>query len=286
MSQFLLILLAAAALLAAAGLFLLWPARPGAEKAAPLAGRCFAHRGLHTPDRTVPENSLAAFRRAVEAGYGIELDIQLSRDGQVVVFHDDTLQRVCGVQGRVDAFTLEELQAMQLHGTGETIPLFTQVLRLVAGKVPLIVELKTGPRNKELCQKALAILRDYSGPFCIESFDPRIVGWFRRHAPEILRGQLAGPPATYKGVPPGGGFILGNLLANVLGRPEFIAYDNLPRPACVRFVLRHGPLRVVWTARDAAAHDALTRENDLIIFEFYTPAPHFVPGAGQPGGEV
>lgn len=269
---------AAAAALAALVLFLLWPGRPSPEKAAPLAGRCFAHRGLHTPDLQTPENSLAAFRQAAAAGYGIELDIQLSGDGQVVVFHDDTLQRVCGAPGRVDAYPLAELQRLPLQGTGERIPLFSQVLQEVGGRVPLIVELKTGPRRRELCEKALALLQGYRGPFCIESFDPRIVGWFRRRAPGILRGQLAGPPATYHGVPPGGGFVLGNLLANLISRPEFIAYDNKPKPPLVRFVLRHGPLRVVWTARDPAAHAALARENEMIIFEFYRPDPRFTPG--------
>ena len=129
------VLLAAVILLLVA----LWPGRPSAALVAPFTGRNFAHRGLHSPDKSVPENSLAAFRLAAEAGYGIELDIQLSKDGQVVVFHDDTLDRVCGVKGRVDAYTLEQLQQMRLCKTEERIPLFTEVLRTVAGRVPLIV---------------------------------------------------------------------------------------------------------------------------------------------------
>ena len=272
-----LLVLAALFLLA---LFLLWPGHPSREKAAPFAGRNYAHRGLHSRDKSVPENSLAAFRLAAEAGYGIELDIQLSKDGEVVVFHDDTLDRVCGVHGRVDAFTLAELRAMRLCGTDEQIPLLTEVFAAVAGRSPFIIELKSGPRNTLLCEKGLALMRAYTaGPYCIESFDPRIVRWFRLHAPDLLRGQLAGPPHTYEIARPFGGAVLGNLFTNVFGRPEFIAYDNKKKPAAVRFVERHGPLKVLWTARDAADAPRVEAENDLVIFEFYRPAVRFAPRA-------
>ena len=263
------------AALCALVLLLIWPGRPDKARLAPFARRCFAHRGLHTPDKAVPENSLAAFRRAVENGYGMELDIQLSKDGEVVVFHDDTLNRVCGVDGRVDAYTLQELKEMRLCGSEERIPLFTEVLAAVDGKAPLIVELKSGPRNRELCEKALALLRGYTGDFCIESFDPRIVRWFYKNAPDLLRGQLSGPPHTFDTLPAIGGFILGNLLGNLICRPQFIAYDNKPKPLLVRLACRLGAARVVWTAREEADHARLCSENDAIIFEFYHPAPRF-----------
>ena len=117
---------------------LLWlflrPGRYGEAQKQLVYGVNHAHRGLHTKDKTVPENSLPAFRAAAEAGYGVELDIQLSRDGQVVVFHDDTLDRVCGVHGRVDEFTFEELRGMRLCGTQETIPLLTEVFEVMGGR--------------------------------------------------------------------------------------------------------------------------------------------------------
>lgn len=156
------------------------PGRYGEAQKQLVYGVNHAHRGLHTKDKTVPENSLPAFRAAAEAGYGVELDIQLSRDGQVVVFHDDTLDRVCGVHGRVDEFTFEELRGMRLCGTQETIPLLTEVFEVMGGRTPMIIELKTGRRNDELCEKGLALMRAYNGPYCIESFDPRIVRWFRK----------------------------------------------------------------------------------------------------------
>lgn len=247
----------------------------GGKKNIPFRGRNFAHRGLHTPDKRIPENSLAAFRLAAEAGYGMELDVQLSRDGQVVVFHDDDLKRVCGREERVDELTWPELHALSLCGTEERIPLFSQVLDLVDGRTPLIVELKSGRRNRELCRKTRALLRAYEGEACIESFDPRIVAWFRFHAPELLRGQLAQPPARYRadGHPPLISFLLGSTLLNFLGRPQFIAYRIGPRPVLVRLAEAMGALRVGWTSHE--------RENetgrDAVIFEFYRPELRYTP---------
>ncbi|WP_278335974.1 glycerophosphodiester phosphodiesterase [Pygmaiobacter massiliensis] len=256
-------------------LFFIYPCRPSQEKSRPFYGRNYAHRGLHTKDKSVPENSLAAFRAAVEHGYGIELDIQLSKDGEVVVFHDDTLDRVCGVHGRVDAYTLEELRSFSLCGTEQRIPLLTEVFEVMDGKAPMIIELKSGPRNTELCEKGYALMQQYHGAYCIESFDPRIVCWFKKHAPQVLRGQLAGRPETYNTLPSVGGFVLGNLLGNVLARPEFVAYDNAKKPWTVRLCDRLGALRVLWTARDEADKARVESENDLVIFEFYLPEVQF-----------
>lgn len=254
---------------------LLCPGRFSDAQRQMITGVNHAHRGLHTKDRAIPENSLPAFRAAVEAGYGVELDIQLSKDGQVVVFHDDTLDRVCGVHGRVDAFTLAELREMRLCGTGETIPLLTEVFDVMAGKTPMIIELKTGPRNGELCKKALAQMRAYSGPYCIESFDPRIVRWFKKNAPDILRGQLADAPRAYGKRARLQGFVMGHLLSNGLARPQFIAYGPGKKPCTARLAEALGALRVCWTVRpedDIAAKEA---ENDAVIFEFYRPKPKY-----------
>ena len=160
---------------AAVPLFMLAPGRASRRQKAPFLGRNFAHRGLHTSNKAVPENSLEAFRLAAENGYGAELDVQLSKDGQVVVFHDDTLNRVCGIHGRVDDFDYSELSHMKLCGSEWGIPLFTDVLSVINGRVPIICELKTGPRNAELCRKTYNLISSYKGDICIESFDPRIV---------------------------------------------------------------------------------------------------------------
>ncbi len=228
-----------------------------------------AHRGLHTQDKSVPENSLAAFRAAKEAGYGAELDVQLSKDGQVVVFHDDTLDRVCGVHGRVDEFDYEELKKMSLCNTDQTIPLFTEVLDAFYGGGPLIVELKTGPKNDELCEKTYEILKGYKGDFCIESFNPFIVRWFYKHAPEIIRGQLS---STYKDMCESQSkpvaFLLSRCVFSVLNHPHFIAYLNEKRPWLVRQQFKSGTMSVAWTSR---VPDVDQKINDVVIFEFYRP---------------
>lgn len=256
---------------------LLRPARYTKELASPFFGVNHAHRGLHTRDRKIPENSLPAFAAAAQMGYGMELDVQLSKDGQVVVFHDDTLKRVCGVEGRVDAFTLEELRAMRLCGTEDGIPLFTEVLALVNGRVPMIVELKTGPRRVELCEAVLPLLRAYQGAYCVESFDPRIVGWFAKHAPDILRGQLSDSTAHFikDGQSKWMSVALGNLFTNVVARPQFIAYGSGEKSIWVKLVEAMGALRVCWTVRDNDDIEEKERENDVVIFEFYTPPVRF-----------
>lgn len=257
-------------------LLLVAPGRSGKKKA-PFVGRYFAHRGLYQEDQSIPENSLPAFSLAADAGYGIELDVQLSRDGRVVVFHDDTLNRVCGVDARVDALDWEDLRDLPLYGTEERIPLFEDVLKVIGGRVPVIVELKNGPRNPELCQKTLDLLRAYRGVYCIESFNPMIVGWFRKHAPEIFRGQLAQPPRKYlpEGIRKTTAFLLGNVLLNVVARPHFIAYRIGEKPLTVLAAEELGATRVAWTSRapgDAPSYDA-------VIFEHYLPDPRLTPGA-------
>ena len=253
--------------------FLLKPTKPTSEQIQPFYHRNFAHRGLHTKNKKVPENSKSAFQRAVQHGYGIELDIQFSKDFQVVVFHDDTLERVCGVKGRVDEYTYQELQKMTLCQTQERIPLLTEVLSIVNGKVPLIVELKTGPNNSRLCEAAYSLLKDYAGDYCIESFDPFIVKWFRKNAPHILRGQLSSPYSSLKKeLPPKQAFFLGNCLTNFIARPHFVAYSKIGMPFTVKLVYSLGAMPVVWTVKDTDDMKALEAKNQAIIFDFYEPS--------------
>ena len=256
---------------AALPVFLIAPGKAWRRQKRPFMGKNFAHRGLHTRDKAVPENSLEAFRLAVRAGYGIELDVQLSKDGQVVVFHDDTLERVCGVSGRVDERSYEQLSHLSLCGTAYTIPLFSQVLELVRGAEPLIVELKPGKRNRELCQKTLALLQNYRGSCCIESFDPFIVAWFRLHAGELFRGQLAMPREEYRGLSKIMAYAASRTLFNFLARPQFIAYKIGPRPLTVRLAEWMGAMRIGWTSHEPCNE----KGRDAVIFEYYKPRPKF-----------
>ncbi|MBO7402603.1 MAG: glycerophosphodiester phosphodiesterase [Lachnospiraceae bacterium] len=266
------IILLIIAILALAVVYLVAPADSTAAQRAPFVNGKFAHRGLHTQDKSVPENSLTAFDRACSHGYGIELDIQLSKDGQIVVFHDDILGRVCGVEGRVDDYTYEELQQFRLCGSEEKIPLFSEVLACVNGRTPLIVELKDGPRNDELCAKALAMLREYKGEFCIESFQPYIVGWFRKNAPDIFRGQLSSYAKDLNGgkVTPAT-WALANMLVNVISRPQFMAYNVVCKSPLAKLCKLLGAVTVVWTVRPTNDIAKITKENDCVIFEFYEP---------------
>ena len=257
-------------------LALILPARSTKEQRAPFEHRMFAHRGLFSADQSVPENSLPAFRAAVEAGYGVELDVQLSKDKVVVVFHDDDLKRVCGIDARVDAYTFEELQQLALLNTAERIPTFSDVLAVLDGKIPVIVELKSGGDWKTLCPKTLELLRAYKGDYCVESFHPLLVRWFYLNAPEILRGQLS-EAARYsrKGLPLYQAIMMSRLFTNILAHPHFIAYRVGPKCLSVRISEWLGAMRVCWTARPTDDHAKLTRQNDAIIFEHYLPETHF-----------
>ena len=260
-----------AAVAAGGTAFLIAPGHYTKAMQAPFADRNYAHRGLHKKDKSIPENSLGAFQAAVDAGYGIELDVHLTADEQLVVFHDDTLKRVCGVEGRTDDQTLAQLRQLRLYNTEYTIPTFDEVLDVLGGKVPLILEIKRGEkreRNALLCKKIRERLLRYDGPVCIESFDPAIVAWWRHNAPEVLRGQLSQPPKKYKGNTKWiTGFLCGNLLTNVVARPHFIAYCIGDKPLTVRLCERMGAIRACWTSR-AWKHESA---NDMVIFEHYRP---------------
>ena len=137
----------------------------------------YAHRGLFDNEGDAPENSMKAFQKAVDAGYGIEMDIQLTKDAQLIVFPDATLKRMCGVHGKVCDYTWEELSSMKLKNSEEKIPLVSEVLQLVNGKVPLIIEYKMYQSSKRLCEIGNELLSRYNGAYCIESFHPHVLMW-------------------------------------------------------------------------------------------------------------
>lgn len=242
----------------------------------PLLGVDYAHRGLWNAER--PENSLAAFRAAVAHGYGIELDVHRTRDGALVVHHDDSLRRMTGVDKRIAQSTLNEVRACLLPN-GEPIPTLDEVLDAVAGRVPLIVEVKVENANHAaLSQAVYERMQPYDGPWCMESFCPRAVGWFRRHAPEVIRGQLA---FDHVGRGKSVRLFLRNLsvasmLQNTLSRPDFIAFDaksvkwhSLP----IHLLRLMRPWFVAWTIRSQADMDQLRGKWDLQIFERFEATP-------------
>jgi glycerophosphoryl diester phosphodiesterase len=256
------------ALAAAAAVFLTAPGRADKARKEAAAGRSFAHRGLHDKEGKRPENSLAAFEAAAVEGYGVELDARLSQDGEVVVFHDARLERLCGIDARVDEMPWERLREMRLAGTEEPIPSLRQALDAVDGRTPVLIELKTGTRNTELCEKVLCLMDERAGSFLVESFDPRIVRWFRKNAPDVLRGQLVASVKTLKDETGRlQAFLISRVLTNFYARPHFIAHMLEKKSLGVRLCEALGALRVAWTCRregDGAGSDAL-------IFEDYLP---------------
>ncbi len=230
----------------------------------------YAHRGLYGGE--IPENSLAAFTAAVDAGYGIELDVQLSADGEVMVFHDAALERMTGEAGKLCEKNLAELSGMRLDGTEHGIPTFREVLAAVDGKVPLLVELKGENTDTSVCEAVDRILREYHGAYLIESFNPLLLRWYKKNHPEVLRGQLT--TNLSKGLGKNmRNRLLDSLLLNMVTRPDFLAYDircpkRIPVRLCTGFFHAH---RFVWTIRD---RDEYRRSEDLdafAIFENFCP---------------
>lgn len=233
----------------------------------------YAHRGLHDNTSDAPENSMEAFRRAVDAGYGIEMDIQLSKDKIPIVFHDFTLDRVCGVKGKVSDYTYDELRSFRLFDTAESIPAFKDVLEMVDGKVPLIVEFKIEFKDLSLCSIADRLLARYKGLYCMESFNPLGVWWYRCHRRNVMRGQLSDAfwqEREYRGIQY---LILQNLLLNFIGRPDFIAFrSKYPRTLSRRICC--GPLGatgVAWTIKSQEELELAKRDYDIFIFEGFLP---------------
>lgn len=259
----------------------------------------YAHRGLHDNTSDHPENSMAAFKRAVDAGYGIELDVQLTKDNVPVVFHDFTLERIARydkgcvpegvtpdengeypVKGSVDDYTYEELQSFHLLSSGERIPRFEDFLKLVEGRVPLVVEFKVRTSNISMspmvCVLSWELLKDYKGIYCIESFHPFALVWFRRNHPEIFRGQLSEEfyrdnPGLFKSPVY---FVLAMLMFNILTAPDFIAYNH-KHAGNLSLVLCHRLYRLTaaaWTIKSEEELKEASKHFDMYIFDSFVPA--------------
>ena len=261
------------ALLVIAYLFLIAPRMTGKPDVSCLMGVDYAHRGLHDNKGDAPENSMAAIRNAVEHGYGIEFDVQLTRDRIPVVFHDESLRRVCGVEGNVRDYTYEELQQFPLLASQERIPLLADVLAAVDGRVPLIIEIKIHENANEVCSRADELISAYKGPYCIESFDPRAVVWYKKNRPQVIRGQLSANFNTPKRREKLTEKLVHYLLTNVIARPDFIAYDHHSKNNLSRMLCRKvfGALSVAWTLKSQQELDASKDAFDLFIFEQFIP---------------
>lgn len=235
----------------------------------------YAHRGLHDKENGVPENSEKAFALAVQCGFGMEFDLQLTQDKFVVVHHDHSLKRTCGEEKLISDLTLGELKQYRLFGTEERVPLFADVLKLVGGKTPLIIELKGYGDPEELCPRVMEELKGYPGLYCVESFDPRIVKWFKDHRPDVVRGQLMERlEKGNNGLTAFQAFCGRSLLTNYYTRPQFEAYDfhnrDVPSLALARRVF--SMQEVSWTLRKVEDYQKARALGNLCIFEGFQPA--------------
>jgi len=247
--------------------------RRGSEGLEELKKYHYAHRGLHGDG--VPENSMQAFEKAKQNGYGIELDVHLLKDGTLAVFHDNTLDRVTGISGKVEALCKDDLKNIHLENTDETIPEFCEVLKLYDGAAPLVIELKPVAKNHaELASAVCRALEGYDGAYCIESFDPRCLLWLKKNRPEIIRGQLSqnflksNDKLSFPLK-----IVMTSLVTNFLTKPDFVAYNfkhrnELPVKICQKL---WGLAMVGWTIRDKNAHDQAVKDGWLSIFEHFKP---------------
>ena len=237
-----------------------------------LRGWAYAHRGLHGAG--VPENSMLAFRKALEGGYGIEFDVHLMKDGKLAVIHDTSLKRTAGVDVKITDLRAEDLADYRLEGTDEQIPLFCQVLELFSGKAPLIIELKSDNNAAELVAAAVKILETYEGPYCIESFDPRLLAEVGRTRPRFARGQLVGRSVKEKHTKSLFlNIFLVSLVSHTVSRPDFVACDinmkgNLSVYLCRKLF---GVPVFGWTVRTDGQYNACRAKKMNTIFENIKP---------------
>ncbi len=270
------ILVAAAVCAALCGLALLMihPGTGRRTKLRPFENTMIAHRGLFDNSSDAPENTIPAFEKAMRGSFGIEMDVQMTSDGKLVVFHDWDMKRMAGVNLKITNHIYEELKQYPLGVSEARIPLFSDVLALVDGAVPLVVEIKVGLDYKKTTEAVAEMLSDYSGTYCIECFNPLALSWYRRHMPQVIRGLLSMDfrkdpvkmPVFVK-------FILTNLMLNFCARPDFISYNHKDQKKGVFRLCRKlfGVKTAAWTIRSEQDLAGARQRFDMFIFDSFLP---------------
>jgi len=239
-----------------------------------ILNRPIAHRGLHSGD--IPENSMPAFRAAIQEGYPIETDVRILSDGSLILFHDDDLNRLCGKEGRIYACTKEQVDTFTLLGTEEKIPTFKEFLNEVNGQVPLLVEIKTVPEvdSKKFIRAVLDELKDYKGEVALQSFQPKYGKILKKMKSKYPFGILAtasavkenfsGPFWRLKA------FAVRRMVFNKVVKPDFISYQfsDYPNPSTDAFK----KAKLAWTVRSPEDEEYARKYADNIIFENYIPS--------------
>lgn len=232
-----------------------------------------AHRGYHTSDKSILENTKEAFIEAIKHDYAIELDTNILNDGNVVIFHDPNLKRMANLNKQLRKMTLGEIRNIKLIDNKSTIMTFQEMLELVDGKVPLVIELKPFGGYKRHCEEVYRLLQQYQGKFVIQSFDPRVLLWFKKHAPEVLRGQITETFIEEPIIPGFLKYFMSSMKLNFLTKPHFINYkiQDLPNKFIERSK-RKGRLILGYVARNQIDFDFMINHYDNCVFEYFNPA--------------
>lgn len=252
-------------------IFMIFPATRRHPDREIMRGMYIAHRGLHSGDSKVPENSLLSFEKAVEKGFAIETDIHITADNEVIIFHDNTFKRMCGDDRRPEDMTLSEIKKFRLLGTENSVPTLKECLDLVDGRVPLLIEFKTmSPKTCDrLCCAANEILKDYSGKYFVQSFYPFVPNWYKKNRPDIMRGQLSSGYFKEKDIQMK---LLSALLYNFIARPDFVAYEHKYKNNIFRCISAFfGAYSVGWTFTSQSEVENAKDKMNTFIFELFIP---------------
>lgn len=236
-----------------------------------LTSNLIAHRGYHSEKDAIPENSIPAFIKAIENNYIIELDLHVLKDGNVVVFHDDNLNRMTGIDKNIRDTTYDEIKNLKLQNTNNYIPLFKDVLNVIQSRVPIIIEFKYDVKAGILEKATMNILKDYSGEFVVKSFSPFSILWFKKYCPNIIRGFLSSNMDSEKCVLKKC-FLKSNLLLKFLD-VDFLSYniDSLPSKNVEKF--RENHIVLGWTVRNKESFDKGKKYCDNLICENFDVLP-------------
>ena len=242
-----------------------------------LIARPFAHRGLHDAVHGVIENTAGAVRAAIDANYGVEVDVQLTKDGEAMVHHDDVLGRLTEGSGRLDAYTAAELRRVPFRGSTERMMTLGELCDLVGGRVTMLVELKSRfDGDHRLPDRVAALLERYTGPVAPMSFDPRQLDRLRQKSPRLVCGIVAAkyrPHPYWDLMPPWMRHGMGYLVTALTARPRFVAYGVADLPALAPLAARHifGLPLLTWAVRTEAERQIAARWADQMIFEGFRP---------------
>lgn len=233
-----------------------------------LKNKLIAHRGYHDMNKKIPENSIAAFKRAIRFNYPIEIDVHLTKDNKLVVFHDYSLKRVCGVNKKIEECTYSELLKYNLFDTKYKIPLFKEVLKLVDKKVGLLIELKTEKFNSKLEEELCKLLDNYKGDFAIQSFNTVSVLWFKKNRKNYIRGLLSSDFKFNKDINILKRNIVKSLVMDIIIKSDFISYDIKALPNSFINSKRNKKLVLGWTVRNKKDYYESKKYCDNLICEF------------------